>query len=162
MRYFTVLLMTIFLLARPLPAFALTELQTSEPANGSMVQQDRQDIRLTFTSEIKEGSYFRIQDDTGNRINVQDLKVNGKEMTGRTAAPLPNGIIVITWAIIDKNDNHNQGGITFHVKTSHSSTPNAFQPQQKISAVTFLPLVLGGIGILVLAGVIWLLKKRTT
>lgn len=162
MRYLTALLIIICLFARPLPAFALTELQTSDPANGSLVQQDRQDIRLTFTSQIKEGSYFKIQDEAGNQINVQNLKINGTEMTGHTATPLPNGPIIITWAVIDKANNHNQGGITFQVKTSHPSAPNALQPQQTSSSIVFIPLVLGGIGIFLLASILWVVKKRTT
>lgn len=162
MRYFTALLMIICLLAAPVPAFALTQLQTSDPAGGSLVQRDVQDIRLLFTDEITEGSYFRIQDETGNRINVQNLAINGKEMTGHTATPLPNGPIIITWAITDKHGNKNQGGITFQVKTAQTSTPNAFQPQQKVSPITFLPLVLGGLGIIALAIIVWRVKKRTS
>lgn len=160
MRYITALVMILCLLAAPAPTFALTQLQTSDPANGSLVQQEQKNIRLTFTDGIKKGSYFRIQDEKGNRINVQNLAVNGKEMTGNTATPLPNGPIIITWAIIDKHDNQNQGGITFQVKTGKASAPDAFQPQQQVSAITFLPLVFGGLGIIVLALVIWRVKKK--
>ncbi|CAM5209504.1 CopC domain-containing protein OS=Ureibacillus acetophenoni OX=614649 GN=SAMN05877842_11580 PE=4 SV=1 [Ureibacillus acetophenoni] len=80
--------------------FAHTGLQSSDPQNGEVVNEQLDQITLTFEGNIEQGSTFTLLNSNGESISVANISVNGNVLSGSLTDPLENGVYTVDWSVI--------------------------------------------------------------
>lgn len=99
------------------PSFvsAHTSLSSSNPSEGQVVTENLEQIILTFGTSIEELSTMDLAMD-GNKIPLEGIKVENKQLTGTIAKPLDNGSYIIQWTIVGEDGHPIKGEINFVVQ----------------------------------------------
>ena len=71
-------------------ALAHTGLESSSPQNGDIVNEELQQITLTFEAKIEQGSTFELQNSNGDSIPVENISISENQMVGNFSNPLEN------------------------------------------------------------------------
>lgn len=93
--------------------FAHTGLESSDPAEGSVLEEQISDMTLTFETPIEDASRFELQYQNGAIIPIDEMKVDRDRMTGTITEPLENGNYAINWNIIGEDGHPMSGTISF-------------------------------------------------
>ena len=99
------------------PSFvsAHTSLTSSNPSEGQVVTENLEQIILTFGTSIEELSTMDLVRD-GNKIPLEEIKVENMQLTGTLAKPLENGTYIIQWTIVGEDGHPIKGEINFVVQ----------------------------------------------
>ncbi|MFC4023775.1 copper resistance protein CopC [Oceanobacillus longus] len=107
----------IFLFILTNQTFAHTGLESSNPENGSTVNETLTDITLSFETTIEQASTFELQNGTGETISVNDITISDNIMEGTLTEPLENDQYTVLWNIIGVDGHPIQGEFSFTVDT---------------------------------------------
>lgn len=94
-------------------AFAHTGLESSNPSQGSTVNEPLNEITLTYMTKIEETSSFKLMNDSNESMNIANLTVTDNVMTGTVDENLENGAYKIIWKIIGIDGHPIEGEIDF-------------------------------------------------
>ncbi|SOC43317.1 copper resistance CopC family protein [Ureibacillus acetophenoni] len=111
---FTFILLFTFVSA----AFAHTGLESSNPQNGEVLNEELTTITLTFEGNIEQGSTFTLQDANGETIAVDNIAINENILAGVLSTPLGNGDYTVDWSIIGEDGHLIEDSFTFSIDTS--------------------------------------------
>lgn len=113
---------SLFLFTLGVPFAAHAELQTSNPAVGSVVQEKTTEIKLTFKDEILKDSKIMLEkDNTGMEFKL--ITVEGNAITATVDKPLENGSYVVYYTEVTKTGESVNGIIPFTVEMKGQETP---------------------------------------
>lgn len=93
--------------------FAHTGLDSSNPANGSVVTEVLKEISLTFESKIEQTSSFDLVNANNEKVHITNLTVSDNVMTGTIDESIENGAYKILWKIIGVDGHLINGEIDF-------------------------------------------------
>ncbi|PGS48718.1 copper resistance protein CopC [Bacillus sp. AFS041924] len=174
------LILLIFLF--PSMASAHTTLETSNPADGEVINEPLKQITLNFETPLEKLSTLKVFKD-GKDLEVKDISVENNQMVANMPKNLENGNYEIEWKIVGEDGHPITGGIEFkvqlkqdedkvstnHDKTLDKSSDSKEKNTQETKEVTpkeekkKIPYALIGIGIfgilLMVGGVIVWNKK---
>lgn len=108
---FTFILLFTFVSA----AFAHTGLESSNPQNGEVLNEELKAITLTFEGNIEQGSTFTLQNANGETITVDNITIIGNILTGDLSTPLENGDYTVDWSIIGEDGHLIEDSFTFSI-----------------------------------------------
>lgn len=100
---------------------AHTSLSSSNPSEGQVVTENLEQIILTFGTSIEELSTMDLVKD-GNKIPLEGIKVENKQLSGTIAKPLENGPYIIQWTIVGEDGHPIKGEINFVVEMEQNVT----------------------------------------
>lgn len=109
-----VILLLISIFALPFTAMAHTTLTSSNPAEGELLNAQPEQIELMFGTAIEEGSTMTLKGPEAS-IELGEIAVSDKVMTGQLNSDLPNGQYTIDWKIIGEDGHPIEGQILFGV-----------------------------------------------
>ncbi len=145
---------------RATPALAHASLESSDPANGAVLQTAPKQILLTFTEPPDLGlTKITLLDRSGSSVRTGPAEQvgGGDREVGVTVAHLPDGVYTVTWRTVSATDGHfTSGAFSFGVGVSGEEVvpvgPNA---QSESPSPT--PLAVAGrwalyVGLVVLLG----------
>lgn len=115
-----ILFLVCTLLAVPSFVSAHTSLSSSNPSEGQVVTENLEQIILTFATSIEELSTMDMVKD-GNKIPLEGIKVENKQLIGTIAKPLDNGAYIIQWTIVGEDGHPIKGEINFVVQTDQNA-----------------------------------------
>ena len=104
-------------------AFAHTGLESSSPQQGEVIEENLNQIQLTFETKIEQGSTFTLQNTAGETIPVENISVVDRQLIGELSTPLPNGDYKINWNIIGADGHLIDGEIPFSVNVAEEEAP---------------------------------------
>lgn len=116
--FFTVVLIFTFVST----VFAHTGLQSSNPQNGEVINEELDQITLTFEGNIEQGSIFTLQNENGETITVENITVNANILTGDFSTPLKNGDYTVDWSIIGEDGHLIEDNFTFSIDAPSTET----------------------------------------
>ncbi|WP_313892363.1 copper resistance protein CopC [Psychrobacillus sp.] len=159
-------------------ALAHTGLDSSNPANGSVVSEALKEISLTFESKIEQTSSFELVNENNEKVHITNLTVSENVMTGAIDKSIENGAYKILWKIIGADGHLINGEIAFTLDApiveevqEEISAPDAESevletPKEEVTAVeseedsnTGMIVIIIAI-IVVLAGSVWWMTRR--
>jgi copper resistance protein C len=115
-----ILFLVCTLLAVPSFVSAHTSLSSSNPSEGQVVTENLEQIILTFATSIEELSTMDMVKD-GNKIPLEGIKVENKQLIGTIAKPLDNGSYIIQWTIVGEDGHPIKGEINFVVQMDQNA-----------------------------------------
>ena len=139
----------IFFLAFVNNALAHTGLESSSPQNGDIINEELQQITLTFESKVEQGSTFELQNSDGKSIPVENISLSENQMVGNFSNPLENGEYQVTWKIIGADGHPLEGEFSFsvdlpittetpseeQVETQEETQPQSLLKKQEVDTV---------------------------
>jgi copper resistance protein C len=114
------------------PSFvsAHTSLSSSNPSEGQVVTENLEQIILTFGTSIEELSTMDLVKD-GNKLPLEGIKVENKQLTGSIVKPLENGSYIIQWTIVGEDGHPIKGEINFVVQmVQNAGEENPVTPEE--------------------------------
>lgn len=118
------------LLIVPSLVSAHTSLSSSNPSEGQVVTENLEQIILTFGTSIEELSTMDLVKD-GNKIPLEEIKVENMQLTGTLAKPLENGSYIIQWTIVGEDGHPIKGEINFVVQMDQNEVEeNPVTPEE--------------------------------
>lgn len=96
-------------------AFAHTGLESSNPQNGEVINEQLEQIKLTFEGKIEQGSTFTLQNTNGKSIVVNRITITENELSGDLSSPLENGEYTVNWSIIGADGHLMEDSFSFTV-----------------------------------------------
>ena len=109
---------TVFFVLFSSQALAHTSLIDSTPKDGALVSESLEEMTLYFGTKVEERSTMTISRADGQAVSLQQLAVNGDEMTATFLQPLFNGEYAVKWNIIGADGHPMEGQLTFTVNVS--------------------------------------------
>ena len=121
-------------------ALVHTGLESSTPQNGDVVNEELQQITLTFEGKVEQASKFELQNSTGKSIPVENTSISENQIVGNFANPLKNGEYLVNWKIIGADGHPIEGEFSFSVDVPVTEAPaeeevetqEKAQPQPKV------------------------------
>jgi methionine-rich copper-binding protein CopC len=177
-------MITVFLLILlPTTAFAHSGLKSSTPNDNEMITKPLNEIVMEFNTNIEKLSSFTLLDKQGQKVNVDSIAVEGKQLKGTFNHALPNGDYTVNWKIVGEDGHIIERGISFtvkmpeEVKETPTTSPEPTKQVQKTpilqdQKLTMEPasahandyfytiVIWTGVGVLLLIGVIVITLRR--
>ena len=121
-------------------ALAHTGLESSTPQNGDVINEELQQITLTFEGKVEQGSKFELQNSTGESIPIENIALSENQIAGNFSNPLENGEYLVIWNIIGADGHPIEGEFSFSVDVpvieapakEQVKTQEETQPQPKV------------------------------
>jgi methionine-rich copper-binding protein CopC len=172
------LLITLLLLMLlPTTAFAHSGLKSSTPNDKEMITKPINEIVMEFNTNIEKLSTFTLLDKNGQKINIDNMAVEGEKLTGTFKDPLPNGDYTVNWKIIGEDGHVIERSFTFIVKMSEvvkdtptstpqpteqvEQTPAPYEEKQTVEAApSQMTLIWTGVGALLVIVVLVITMRR--
>lgn len=110
-------------------ANAHTGLKSSSPQNGEVIQQELNQITLTFETKVEQSSTFELQNSTGEPVIVENIAISENEMVGSLKNPLKNGEYIVHWNIVGADGHPIEGEFTFSVDMPVTEEPTPSEDQ---------------------------------
>lgn len=129
MKKYIVILTAVFFLLSASIASAHTGLETSKPAEGSVVKDKITQLNLTFETKIENLSTMKVTRD-GKPVDVK-VKVNNNEMTGTASAPLENGKYDVNYKIVGADGHVIQKSYSFTVQQPKEEAVKKAEPKKE-------------------------------
>lgn len=145
----------------PISVEAHTSLKSSNPAEGAVLSEPVDRIRLTFSEAVEKTSTLRVVDTNGVEQSLAKPLIIGNELSAVVSKPLKKGQYTIKWASISDDGHPVKGTIGFTVMgaaTTEASTVEKAEPMETKAAVvpeaepvskgivpTLLPWIVGGL-----------------
>lgn len=123
----------IFFLAFVNNALAHTGLESSSPQDGDIINEELQQVTLTFETKIEQGSTFELQDSNGETIPDENISLSENQMIGNFLNPLENGEYQVNWKIIGADGHPIEGEFSFTVNVPVTEVPaeDQVEPQEE-------------------------------
>ncbi|MEF3309420.1 copper resistance protein CopC [Paenibacillus sp. GYB004] len=121
---FALLFVSVLLFLSPISVQAHTGLKTSSPAGGETLDKSVTEIKMEFNTDIEPLSNFNVQNNKGETIKVNDIKIEKNLMSGKVDA-LPNGDYTVGWKIVGRDGHPIENKFTFSI--------NKIEPDAKTS-----------------------------
>ena len=169
----------IFFLAFVNSALAHTGLESSSPQNGDVINEELQQITLTFEGKVEQGSTFELQNSTGESISVENISLSENQIVGNFSNPLENGEYQVNWNIIGADGHPIEGEFSFSVDVPVTEAPaeeqvktqEETQPQPKVEAKDeqiqqnkmpsyVIPTIIGILIVIVAGGFLLMMKRK--
>jgi len=99
----------------PQAVSAHTKLQASIPEQGEIITNPLHEIVLEFNTEIKALSSFKLKDELGNEVGIEEQVVLGSVMTGKVTETISNGSYVMEWRIVGEDGHPIEGEFNFSI-----------------------------------------------
>ena len=100
----------------PGTSFAENTLVSSDPADGSTVEQSPETITFSFSEELGEVNTITLTCDDLYTVGPRQVSDDRLTMTAEVIDPLPRGACVAAYVVSDSEGSPNgQGNITFNV-----------------------------------------------
>ncbi|WP_424237051.1 copper resistance CopC family protein [Bhargavaea ginsengi] len=106
------LLAILFVMILPSGALAHSHMETSVPEDGATVTDPLEEIVLTFSARIEEGSKLVLTGGEGE-AEFEEMVVEGERLTGILPAPLPDGEWTLGWEVISEDGHPISGELSF-------------------------------------------------
>ena len=113
----------IFFLAFVNPALAHTGLESSSPQDGDVINEELQQVTLTFESKIEQGSTLELQNSNGEALPVENISLTENQMVGNLSRPLENGEYQVNWKIIGADGHPIEGDFSFSINVPVTEAP---------------------------------------
>jgi methionine-rich copper-binding protein CopC len=176
-----IIFVLMLLMLIPTTALAHTGLESSTPKDKETITNSVKEIALTFNTNLEKLSTFSLLDKQGQKVNVDNLSVEGKILKGTFNNPLTNGDYTVNWKIVGEDGHVIERSFTFavnmpeQVKEASTLTPTPSEPVKESSkeqtpiqtASVLTPsndkniFVWIGVGVLVLIGLVgFTMRKR--
>jgi methionine-rich copper-binding protein CopC len=123
-KVFSFLVLFVFVIQLPLSAFAHSDLESAQPAEGEKVITDLEVINLTFSTKIESLSTMKLKNE--NKEIPLQISIEDNQMTGKISKPLENGNYTVEYRIIGADSHVIEGDYTFSV-----DRPNAPKTDEK-------------------------------
>ncbi|MFC0187656.1 copper resistance protein CopC [Fictibacillus aquaticus] len=117
-------MLALFTIIFPTITSAHTGLESSNPAEGAVVKEERKELTLQFKTKIESLSSMQIVRDDGQEIELDSLIVEEKKMSGKLTSALDNGSYIIQWRIIGTDGHPIEGQIPFKVQIEKKEDVN--------------------------------------
>ncbi len=101
----------------PSSVMAHTGLQSSIPGEGEVVNGQMKDILMEFNTEVESLSRFKLTDEFGNEVAIEELTVDKNRMSGKLKENLAAGPYTIVWKIVGRDGHPIDGQINFIVES---------------------------------------------
>ncbi len=101
---------------------AHTGLESSNPQNGEVINEELKQITLTFEGTIEQGSTFTLLNANGETITVDNMTIMENILTGDLSTPLENGDYTVDWSIIGEDGHLIEESFTFSVDAPVAET----------------------------------------
>ncbi len=122
--------------------FAHTNLKTSNPTDGQIIDSSLSEITLQFDTGIEDTSLLTITDEAGEEIPVS-TSVNNDILTAKVESPLKDGTYQVTWNIIGEDGHPMSGSYLFMVNASEASEAAAQADSEEKSSINWVMIILG-------------------
>ncbi|SEI97997.1 hypothetical protein SAMN04488127_0960 [Bhargavaea ginsengi] len=106
------LLTILFVMILPSGVLAHSHMETSVPEDGATVTEPLEEIVLTFSAGIEEGSKLVLTGGEGE-TEFEEMVVEGDRLTGILTAPLPDGEWTLGWEVISEDGHPISGELSF-------------------------------------------------
>lgn len=106
------ILAILFALSLPTAAMAHSHMETSVPEDGATVTEPLEEVTLTFSAGIEEGSTITLTGADGE-VGFEEISIDGTDLIGTLAGPLPDGAWTLGWNVISEDGHPIEGEITF-------------------------------------------------
>jgi methionine-rich copper-binding protein CopC len=118
------LAVVLLVLAAPMVVFGHAELDTSDPAEGAVVEAPfAGPIVMTFTEDLVSGSTAKLVDGAGDVSST--IKITGATLTLTPGAALPEGSYQVRWTSVADDGDVERGTIGFTVVAAATPGPTA-------------------------------------
>lgn len=102
----------LILLMWPATVMAHSHMETSVPENGATVIEPLEEVVLTFSAGIEEGSTLTLTGVEG-KVEFTEFEIEDRKVRGTLAEPLPDGQWTLGWNVISEDGHPIEGEITF-------------------------------------------------
>ncbi|MGF9713902.1 hypothetical protein EXW96_18585 [Paenibacillus sp. JMULE4] len=109
---------------------AHTGLEASNPKDGEEITTELKEISLTFAGKVENLSTFKLLDSSNQNVDVTDIQIKEKTMSGKLAQPLANGSYQVQWTIVGEDGHPIKGQFSFNVNVPESKQPVAEPAKQ--------------------------------
>ena len=160
-------------------ALAHTGLESSTPTNGEILNEELQQITLTFETKVEQGSTFQLQNSNGESISVENLSLSENQLVGGLSDPLTNGEYTVNWKIIGSDGHAVEGEYSFTVELPVTQAPakepnktqeekqevpvnevNDEEIQQNDMPTYVIPTIIGVLIVIVVVCFLWIIKRK--
>lgn len=121
MRRYLVLLVALFIVGSPVPAFAHAELTASSPTNGAMLLDAPKSIELRWSEPVTVGAdQLSLLDATGHAVKIKTT-IADEDVMSATIEPvskLADGLWAVSWKAVSADGHLVTGVVGFQVGTS--------------------------------------------
>jgi len=102
----------LILLMWPATVMAHSHMETSVPENGATVIEPLEEVVLTFSAGIEEGSTLTLTGVEG-KVEFTEFEIEDRKVRGTLAEPLPDGQWTLGWNVISEDGHPIEGEINF-------------------------------------------------
>jgi copper resistance protein C len=169
---FTFILLFTFVSA----VFAHTGLESSNPQNGEVINDELKQITLTFEGKIEQGSTFTLQNANGEAIPVDNITIIENILTGDLSTPLGNGDYTVDWSIIGEDGHLIEEKFTFSIDNPNAETEVSTQTNKEDNEVNqanqtdhteadegnsnILPIIIGALIVIIIISFVFLARRK--
>lgn len=121
------ILAIVFAFTLPSAAMAHSHMETSVPEDGATVTEPLEEVTLTFSAGIEEGSTLSLTGAEGE-AGFTDINIEGDQITGTLAEPLPDGEWTLGWNVVSEDGHPIEGEITFEAAAGVSADDAEEEP----------------------------------
>lgn len=148
----------LLLVFAPAVAIAHTELESSDPADGTALGRVPEAVVLMFSSELSaDGSRFEVTGPDGTTAGTGslDLEVADRNVLAGTLASDAIGVYVVAWRSVAVDGHEAEGELTFSVEAATVPTPDTALPPPAAE-----PSIIAGSLLLVLGATLVTRRRR--
>ncbi len=102
--------------------FAHTGLESSNPQNGEVINEELEQITLTFEGKVEQGSTFTLKNANGESITVNNITITENVLSGDLSSPLENGYYTVDWSLIGADGHLIEDSFAFTVDAPIAET----------------------------------------
>jgi len=112
----SIILTLLFLFAFTSSAFGHSGLSSSTPASGEVVKGELSSLTLMFNTTIEKTSMFKVLNEDGVEVPIEEIIIKQNEMIGKLSKPLEEGEFTVKWKIIGKDGHPIENTYSFRVE----------------------------------------------
>ena len=123
------ILALLFLFVFTPSALGHSGLSSSIPASGEVVKGELSSITLLFNTTVEKTSTFKVLNEDGVEVPIEEILINQNEMIGKLGKPLEEGEFTVEWKIIGKDGHPIGNTYSFHVELPSGIDSEVTSPQ---------------------------------
>ncbi|MBU9674062.1 copper resistance protein CopC [Planococcus sp. CP5-4] len=118
------------LLVLPMTAHAHSVLESSTPAEGSVVAEPIEQVVLDFSAGIEQGSAMTMTMD-GTAVDFSEVAVMEDQLVGTPAQELEDGSYVVEYDVLSEDGHPIQGSLAFELQAGEQEAAQEEQTQEQ-------------------------------
>lgn len=115
----------------PSVGYAHTHLESSNPEDGTILNENVEEIVLRFDTPIEKLSTMTLTRD-GENIELQTQTVTNNSLIGKVSNPLENGKYQVDWKIVGEDGHVIEDRISFEVNIEKVATEEAEEAEEPV------------------------------